>query len=589
MRGHARHVDGRRERASDADRAPIKLTALALYESLRVEPVRSIGCRVSTPTRTTAYVEPDVEDGVQLDDDVVAIDAERALALLDASRTTCPAVARAARVSARWCAASPPRCSRRQTTVIEAGTGIGKSLAYLIPAVMSGQRVVVATATKNLQDQLAPEGRPDRRRARARACASRSSRARQNYLCRNRAQRRRRRAQLSFDDGTDVPEGVADQMRRILAWSNETETGDRDELPFEVDAAGVARPLGDAPGVPAPRQLSPGPELLRRTGEGPRRRVVDAHRQHPPLRRPTSRRVRCCCPRTSSWSSTRPTRSSTSSPHCSARRSTRRVCARLAGVARPLLGAEFTASACVDLVDGRRPLRGVAADPVRPQRADRARRGLSARTGRANELVVALVEGLRALTTERRRRGGAKDPRPRSGDPPGERPRARQQGARRRVAVHLEARPRGRRRDLARRRRTATARGPLGQRSRPSSRARRSPTRCPRAWASTTHADRALRQSLRLRRPTRCSTCPRAFPGATSRTPKRRSSRSWSRLISAAGRTDARALHQPLGDEPGRRSGDAAARHDRSSSRGRSRANASSRSSATTPRRASSP
>jgi ATP-dependent DNA helicase DinG len=40
---------------------------------------------------------------------------------------------------------------------------------------------------------------------------------------------------MSFDDGTDVPRGVANQMRRILQWSNETTTGDRDELPFEID------------------------------------------------------------------------------------------------------------------------------------------------------------------------------------------------------------------------------------------------------------------------------------------------------------------------------------------------------------------
>jgi len=41
---------------------------------------------------------------------------------------------------------------------------------------------------------------------------------------------------MSFDDGSEVPRGVADQMRRILAWSNETTSGDRDELPFEIDA-----------------------------------------------------------------------------------------------------------------------------------------------------------------------------------------------------------------------------------------------------------------------------------------------------------------------------------------------------------------
>jgi len=50
--------------------------------------------------------------------------------------------------------------SRKEHAIIEAGTGVGKSLAYLVPAAMSGRRVVVATATKNLQDQLATKDAP---------------------------------------------------------------------------------------------------------------------------------------------------------------------------------------------------------------------------------------------------------------------------------------------------------------------------------------------------------------------------------------------------------------------------------------------
>ena len=48
----------------------------------------------------------------------------------------------------------------RRHLVVQAGTGTGKSLAYLIPAALSGQRVVVATATKALQDQLAHNDLP---------------------------------------------------------------------------------------------------------------------------------------------------------------------------------------------------------------------------------------------------------------------------------------------------------------------------------------------------------------------------------------------------------------------------------------------
>ncbi|MBV9224378.1 MAG: DEAD/DEAH box helicase, partial [Acidobacteriaceae bacterium] len=42
----------------------------------------------------------------------------------------------------------------KQHLIVEAGTGTGKSLAYLIPAVLSGKRIVVSTGTKNLQEQL---------------------------------------------------------------------------------------------------------------------------------------------------------------------------------------------------------------------------------------------------------------------------------------------------------------------------------------------------------------------------------------------------------------------------------------------------
>jgi ATP-dependent DNA helicase DinG len=98
---------------------------------------------------------------------------------------------------------------------------------------MSRQRVVIATATKNLQDQLATKDAPTvSTHTKSKVAVLKG---RNNYLCRNRAHALRG-GQMSFDDGSEVPRGVADQMRRILAWSNETASGDRDELPFEVDA-----------------------------------------------------------------------------------------------------------------------------------------------------------------------------------------------------------------------------------------------------------------------------------------------------------------------------------------------------------------
>ena len=81
-------------------------------------------------------------------------------------------------------------------------------------------------------------------------------------------------AQLSFDDGTEVPKGVADQMRRILVGPARPTTGDRDELPFEVDHR-AWRGLSVTPQECLQRAQCPqGQTLLRRARQGPRRARV---------------------------------------------------------------------------------------------------------------------------------------------------------------------------------------------------------------------------------------------------------------------------------------------------------------------------
>jgi len=186
------------------------------------------------PDEDAPYVEPPDERGVQLDQDVVEIDVDRALALLEEITNDLPGGGEVREGQREMVRAVAERLSRREHLLIEAGTGVGKSLAYLVPAALSRQRVVIATATKNLQDQLAQKDAPL-------VSAHLGTRVavlkgRNNYLCRNRAQAVGGGGQMSFDDGSEVPRGVADQMRRILAWSNDTPSGDRDELPFEVDA-----------------------------------------------------------------------------------------------------------------------------------------------------------------------------------------------------------------------------------------------------------------------------------------------------------------------------------------------------------------
>jgi ATP-dependent DNA helicase DinG len=171
----------------------------------------------------------------QLDDDLVAVDAEQAIALLDevTGDIAGGGERRAGQREMVWAVAAA--ISRRRHAVIEAGTGVGKSLGYLVPMSLSKGRVVIATATKNLQDQLATKDAPLlARHSPGLRVAVLKGRA--NYVCRWRADAVGTPGQLALDDGEEMPRGVADQLRRILEWSATTTSGDRDELPFDVDA-----------------------------------------------------------------------------------------------------------------------------------------------------------------------------------------------------------------------------------------------------------------------------------------------------------------------------------------------------------------
>jgi ATP-dependent DNA helicase DinG len=145
----------------------------------------------------------------------------------------------------------------RRHLVVQAGTGTGKSLAYLVPAALSGERVVVATATKALQDQLATKDLPMVARALDDAFTFAVLKGRSNYVCRQRVSEVGGRGeQLSLQPGAADPpdaddplaEGSADggaegdpvetgrlgdQVRRLVRWADETTTGDRAELDFE--------------------------------------------------------------------------------------------------------------------------------------------------------------------------------------------------------------------------------------------------------------------------------------------------------------------------------------------------------------------
>jgi len=111
--------------------------------------------------------------------------------------------------------------------IVEAGTGTGKTLAYLLPVIRSGKRVIISTGTKNLQEQLFHKDVPFLERAlfpdgggKLNVCYMKG---RNNYLCRKK-----------LYDLTDQPvlSGLEEieQYRAIAAWEQTTHTGDRAEL-----------------------------------------------------------------------------------------------------------------------------------------------------------------------------------------------------------------------------------------------------------------------------------------------------------------------------------------------------------------------
>ncbi len=123
--------------------------------------------------------------------------------------------------------------------VAQAGTGTGKSLAYLIPAVLSGKKVVVSTATKALQDQLAEKDLPFLTEALDRAFEYAVLKGRSNYLCRQRVSEIEVDNQLSLD-GVASSATVEEEIEAILEWAETTYDGDRAGLAFEPSPAAWA-------------------------------------------------------------------------------------------------------------------------------------------------------------------------------------------------------------------------------------------------------------------------------------------------------------------------------------------------------------
>lgn len=122
--------------------------------------------------------------------------------------------------------------SRRATLVAEAGTGVGKTWAYLVPALLAGGKVLISTGTRTLQDQLFSRDLPRVRDALAVPVTAALLKGRGNYVCHYHLER------LQADDRALKSRAEVAQLRRIQVFARESRTGDRADLadvPEEAD------------------------------------------------------------------------------------------------------------------------------------------------------------------------------------------------------------------------------------------------------------------------------------------------------------------------------------------------------------------
>ena len=113
----------------------------------------------------------------------------------------------------------------RKHLIVEAGTGTGKTMAYLIPAILSNKRVVVSTGTKNLQEQLFFKDIPMLETVFGRQLKVTYMKGRANYVCRQKVDEASR-AETAWLEGM----GEVSDFRIIRDWMPQTEMGDRSEL-----------------------------------------------------------------------------------------------------------------------------------------------------------------------------------------------------------------------------------------------------------------------------------------------------------------------------------------------------------------------
>lgn len=112
--------------------------------------------------------------------------------------------------------------NKNQVLIAEAGTGIGKTFAYLVPAIISNKKVIISTGTRHLQDQLFHSDIPVVKKALGIDLPCSLLKGRANYLCQYRLDIAHQQAFLTRE--------TQDHLSRIRAWSKTTRSGDLAEM-----------------------------------------------------------------------------------------------------------------------------------------------------------------------------------------------------------------------------------------------------------------------------------------------------------------------------------------------------------------------
>jgi len=113
--------------------------------------------------------------------------------------------------------------------IAEAGTGTGKTFAYLVPAILSGKKVIISTGTKNLQDQLFNKDLPVIRKAIRKPLAASLLKGRSNYLCTYRLKN-------AFESTLGFSKEDAAALAKIRSWAQRTKIGDVSEMSDVAEA-----------------------------------------------------------------------------------------------------------------------------------------------------------------------------------------------------------------------------------------------------------------------------------------------------------------------------------------------------------------